>query len=96
LADFSAWVFSVLEAHWRVLPANVQAFLPRMKAANRLVSYADLQGVVRALDLMSRYTSLPVCGVATATVYLSNKDSMDVLFADFWAQLQNFVAGWGL
>lgn len=59
LQAFSDDCFTSFYSNWDKLPERVQNFLPHMRAENRLVSYAKLEGIEEALERMSRYTSLP-------------------------------------
>ena len=59
LAQFARNVHTVLINHYFYLPSRVQGFLPVLIKNRRLESYAHLSGIYQALDIMSRYTSLP-------------------------------------
>ncbi len=59
LARFEKECYRILFAHFDVLPARVQGFLPKMRKASRLQSYAHIEGLFESLDIMSNYSSLP-------------------------------------
>jgi acyl carrier protein phosphodiesterase len=56
LPDFAEHCYSTLEQHRAMLPEEVQQMLPYMIRGNWLVSYAQAEGIHRALSGMSRRT----------------------------------------
>lgn len=59
LQHFEADCYEILFDHYSYLPDRVKNFLPKMKAAQRLQSYAELKGIFESLEIMSRHTRLP-------------------------------------
>ena len=59
LRNFTKRSHAVLLKNFRHLPARVQGFLPFLIQNRRLESYASVTGIVEALKIMSKYTSLP-------------------------------------
>jgi acyl carrier protein phosphodiesterase len=59
LRTFAKQSHAVLLKNFRYLPVRVQGFLPFLIQNRRLESYASITGIVEALKIMSRYTSLP-------------------------------------
>lgn len=51
--------YNVLLKNFSILPPKVKSFLPLMIAQNRLLSYTKIEGLRKALERMSKYTSLP-------------------------------------
>lgn len=51
--------YNYLLKNFAILPPKVKSFLPLMIAQNRLLSYTKIEGLRKALERMSRYTSLP-------------------------------------
>jgi acyl carrier protein phosphodiesterase len=56
LPDFAAYAYSQLKEHEPILPERVVQMMPYMVKGNWLVSYAQLEGIHRALSGMSRRT----------------------------------------
>jgi acyl carrier protein phosphodiesterase len=56
LSDFAAYAYSQLKDHEPILPERVVQMMPYMIKGNWLVSYAQLEGIHRALSGMSRRT----------------------------------------
>jgi acyl carrier protein phosphodiesterase len=56
LPDFAAYAYSQLKEHEPILPERVIQMMPYMVKGNWLVSYAQLEGIHRALTGMSRRT----------------------------------------
>ena len=59
LRDFARKTHALLLANFGKLPLRVKRFLPYMIQNRRLESYAARDGIRKALELMSQYTSLP-------------------------------------
>jgi acyl carrier protein phosphodiesterase len=59
LRTFAKRSHAVLLKNFIYLPARVQGFLPFLIQNRRLESYASVTGIVEALKIMSKYTSLP-------------------------------------
>jgi acyl carrier protein phosphodiesterase len=56
LVDYAARMYRMLHAHEHLLPARTRGMLPYMIAGDWLSSYAELDGLARALDGLSRRT----------------------------------------
>jgi len=56
LPDFAQSSYSVIEQHKSIIPEQVNQMLPYMIKGNWLVSYAQIDGIHRALSGMSRRT----------------------------------------
>jgi len=50
---------AALLKNFRFLPIRVQGFLPFLIQNRRLESYSSVSGIMEALNIMSKYTSLP-------------------------------------
>lgn len=59
LKKFTRNFYGTLLRNFRILPTEVKEFLPFMIRSNRLYSYSTLEGIEKALSIMSSYTSLP-------------------------------------
>ncbi|MDO6759592.1 ACP phosphodiesterase [Tamlana sp. 2_MG-2023] len=56
LEIYTETFYNSLEAHYDLLPLNIQKLLPYMLADNWLLSYASIEGISRVLDGMNRRT----------------------------------------
>jgi len=59
LRTFAKRSHAALLKNFRFLPIRVQGFLPFLIQNRRLESYSSGSGIVEALNIMSKYTSLP-------------------------------------
>jgi len=59
LRDFTRKSHAVFLSHFSLLPSRVKRFLPFLIQSRRLESYSSEKGIYKALEIMSRYTSLP-------------------------------------
>ena len=59
LSEYIEDFYGILESRFDQLPPAVQSFVPGMIRHNRLYSYKYLEGIEKALYLMSQHTSLP-------------------------------------
>lgn len=60
LRTFSKQAHAVLLMNFMNLPARVQVFLPHLIQNRRLESYATVYGIIEAITIMGKYTSLPI------------------------------------
>lgn len=93
LDQFAQLSYKTLYEHHDILPARVQHFLPKMKEAKRLESYADLSGIEESLRLMSHYTSLPDMTDSAMQIIDTEFVTLEHLFLNFYPQLIAEVQG---
>ena len=74
------------------LPVAVKGFLPNLIAKNRLYSYATYQGMYNALNIMSRYSSLPDQSVEAIDFLKEHDAYLKQNFTDFFAELKKHVS----
>lgn len=91
LDSFSEDCYRILYQHYGILPQRVQGFLPKMKKAKRLQSYAKLSGIQESIDIMSRYTSLPYKSGIVSQIIVANLSNLEHDFRAFYVDLQRFV-----
>ncbi|GAC1601989.1 MAG: acyl carrier protein phosphodiesterase [Hymenobacter sp.] len=92
LAEFTERVYALLTARHAELPLRVQQFLPHMARHNWLLSYADVEGLARALAGLSRRAS-PGSGMEKAGVELqANYAAYEGDFQEFFPLLQQYVS----
>lgn len=92
LMAFSDFSYNALYSFYDDLPERVQGFLPKMKASDRLCSYATLNGIIESISLMSRYTSLPEHSLAARSIIESNYSFLEAKFHQFYQELMLYVA----
>ena len=91
LPDFTHRVYALLTARQAEMPPRVQQFLPYLTRQNWLLSYAEPEGIARALSGLSR-RALPGSGMETAVVELqANYAAYEADFREFFPLLQDMV-----
>lgn len=88
---FTQMCYNSLEEYYTILPERVQGFLPKMKAAKRLESYAELEGLEDALALMSNYTSLPPQSKVAMIILRDNYEDIEQDFKAFYKDLMENI-----
>jgi acyl carrier protein phosphodiesterase len=79
---------------YRHLPLKIRAIMPSLVINNRLKSYADMDKLREALDLMSTYTSLPRINKHAIQCLQDNYEVMRESFYVFFPQLIDCTADW--
>ena len=79
---------------YKHLPLKVRAFLPSLIMNNRLKSYAEIDKLKEALDIMTTYTSLPPKSKQAIKCLIGNYDTMKEAFYTFFPQLIDHTAEW--
>lgn len=74
-----------------MLPAEVQEFIPRLIANNRIYSYKDIEGIRSVLATMSKYTTLPDHSDFAIDVMVNNYQKLTQNFIFFFADLKYYV-----
>ena len=92
LIDFTHRVYQLLEARKAGFPARVQQFMPYLIQQNWLLGYAELEGIARSLQGLSRRAT-PGSGMETAVAELRrNYAEYEADFREFFPELQQEVA----
>lgn len=92
LPGFTRRVYALLTARETEMPSRVQHFFPHMAQHNWLLTYAETEGIGRALSGLSRRASAG-SGMETAAVELvANYAEYEVDFRAFFPELQKHVA----
>jgi len=91
LNAFSKNCYLAFLANFIYLPADVKMFLPFMIAGNRLTSYAKLEGIRKALDIMVRHSSLTHGGSVALPVIQDNYEELTQEFNQFFAEIKHFM-----
>ena len=93
LADFTQRVYALLATRQADFPAPVQYFFPHLVQHNWLLHYAELAGIGRALQGLSRRAS-PGSGMAAAGEELARHyAAYEADFREFFPALQAYAAG---
>jgi acyl carrier protein phosphodiesterase len=70
-----------------ILPSTIKGFLPVLIAKNRLLSYSKVGGIQNALQIMSKYTSLPAESTYAIEILNANYKEFNDKFLIFFAEL---------
>lgn len=93
LPSFTRRVYALLAAHEAEFPAPVQRFFPHLVQHDWLGHYAEIEGISRALQGLSRRAS-PGSGMELAGAELMRRyTAYEGDFQEFFPQLQAYVAG---
>ena len=88
LLDFEQLCYDILDTHHDILPERVQYFIPKMKAASRLSSYAKREGIEESIHLMGQYTSLPQKTSEAMAILDHSHSVLENNFKVFYTDLQ--------
>ncbi len=91
LQTFAKYSHAVLLKNFTYLPARVQGFLPFLIQNRRLESYASVTGIVEALNIMSRYTSLPAKADFVRQVTEANNQFFEENFKTFMSEIIRYI-----
>ncbi|MCZ4693288.1 DUF479 domain-containing protein [Ancylomarina euxinus] len=81
----------VLVKNYLVLPRQVKMFLPFLIKSRRLETYAEIEGLRTALNIMVRYTSLPEKTDLAIDILLENYDALESEFHSFMKDLIAYI-----
>ena len=91
LRTFAKRAHAVLLQNFRHLPIGVQNFLPFLIQNRRLESYSSVDGIIQALNIMSKYTSLPDKSDFVMHTIQTNNDFFDDNFKEFMPDMIQFI-----
>ena len=91
LHQFIQAFHQTLRIHFKILPASVQSFVPRMIEHKRLLSYGDKEGVRKALQIMAEHTSLPDNDDYAISILTHYYKTIYENFLNFFPQLIEYV-----
>ena len=92
LESFTQIIYDNLLKYNEELPFRVQEFLPKMIKAQRLESYANSEGILHAVYLMSQYTSLPNQVEELRKILEIHTETIFSYFSDFYPEIEKYVA----
>lgn len=91
LSDYAQNSYKILSAHKNYLPQTVRFILPRMSRQKRLESYADIDGIKRALNILSNRSSLPHHSRQAIKILEEDYSGFEFEFQLFIKEAINFV-----
>jgi acyl carrier protein phosphodiesterase len=91
LKIFTSSTHEVLIKKYLVLPLRVKKFLPFLIKSRRLESYATLDGIHRALEIMSNHTTLPNKADYALGVLESQYEALEEEFKTFFPDIMEMV-----
>lgn len=91
LRDFTRHVHAILLRNYFVLPLQVRQFLPFLIQNKRLQSYAEIDGITKAIEIMGNYTSLPSESQYAKLVLQENYDFLKERFITFFQEIIHFT-----
>lgn len=94
LNQFSFQAYTTLLRNYFKLPAQVQQFLPFMIKNRRLESYATVDGILEAMRIMSKYSSLPNKPDRLNEILLENYPFLQENFSVFMADIMIIIETW--
>lgn len=92
LPGFTRRVYALLTARETEMPPRVQHFFPHMAQHNWLLTYAETEGIGRALSGLSRRASAGSGMETAATELVANYAEYEADFRAFFPELQKHVA----
>lgn len=90
LHRFTQRAHHVLLKNFLKLPGQVQQFLPFLIKNRRLESYATVDGILEAIGIMSKYSSLPNKPVPLTKIWMNEYRFLEQNFAAFMPDLISF------
>lgn len=91
LHQFTKHVHKVLLKNFLRLPAQVQQFLPFLIKNKRLESYATIDGIIEAVGIMSKYSSLPYKPAQLKEIWMNDYQLLEESFTVFMPDLMSFT-----
>ncbi|RXQ96494.1 DUF479 domain-containing protein [Ancylomarina salipaludis] len=91
LPRFVSRCHEVLVKNYLELPKQVKLFLPFLIQSRRLETYAEIEGLRKALNIMVRHTSLPDKTDFAIEILLENYTALESEFHSFMRELIAYV-----
>ena len=91
LREYTKWVHAILLSNYFHLPKRVQGFLPILIQNRRLESYATVEGIQKAMEIMGRYTTLPKKSEIAMEIMKLNLPFLESNFSSFMDDMVGFV-----
>ncbi len=91
LNRFAARFYMLLIINYRMLPRKVQYITPFMIQSNRLYSYSTKKGIIEAISIMERHTSLPEKSQYLPELLDSNYNQIQEISLRFIDEVSEYV-----
>lgn len=91
LPKFVSHCHEVLVKNYLVLPKQVKMFLPFLIQSRRLETYAEIEGLRTALNIMVRHTSLPDKTDLGIDILLKNYEALETEFHTFMKDIITYI-----
>ena len=91
LDKFVTHCHEVLVKNYLILPNRVKLFLPFLIQSRRLETYAEIEGLRTALNIMVQYTSLPDKTDFAIDILLENYDALEIEFHSFMKDIITYI-----
>ncbi len=91
LPKFVSHCHEVLVKNYLVLPKRVKMFLPFLIQSRRLETYAEIEGLRTALNIMVRHTSLPDKTDSAIDILLENYEALETEFHTFMKDIIAYI-----
>ena len=91
ISKFVTKTHEILIKNYLILPKRVKLFLPFLIQSRRLESYANIEGLQTALDIMARRTSLPNQSEYAIETLLVHYNEFESEFEFFIKEIVEFV-----
>ncbi len=91
LQKFCSKSYKIFLKNYFLLPQKTKIFLPSLIAGNRLYSYQEIEGIENALEVMSKYSSLPAETVFAINVLKNNYDDFKSEFNVFLKEIIEYT-----
>ena len=92
LADYTKNIYQLLEDHASILPDRTKYMLNYMKVQNWLLGYAQLEGMEKALNGLSRRTTFESKMEFAHIALRENYNDFDKEFTEFFQELRLHVS----
>lgn len=91
LKEFAHKTHRLLFKNFLILPGQVKQFLPFLVKNKRLMSYASIDGIIRSIEIMSNYTSLPEENGFAREILVDHYQLLNKQFKTFFQEITNFI-----
>jgi len=91
LPKFVSHCHEVLIKNYLILPKQVKMFLPFLIKSRRLETYAEIEGLRTALNIMVRHTSLPDKTDFAINILLENYEVLETEFHVFMKDIITYI-----
>ncbi len=91
LQNYCLKSYKIFLENYSLLPQRIQKFLPNLIASNRLYSYKNIEGIRNALEITSKYSSLPAETDFAINVLKNYYDDFKIEFNSFFNEIIEYT-----